>query len=328
MTDDYRKQQLEALAKAKANEDSRNVFQMIEKSKTGLESAGSLSPSYVKNDEEFARAFAIVMDREQDATSRLLALESISLDIGDSEEFFDQAIAILSDNSQPAQVRSGILTLFRQASFSSVKYREKRPELFESLRTVFDDQQSSESFRLEVAEFLAVNKDDGIQAILNRGLDDPAQAIMEPENAIRLLGLDIHSVDFKKLRSMLPTADTGTRLAIIRVLSADPESVDALEQIATNASEDESVRSGCIVALSSLDPTRYTQVVEAIVLDEKEPDDLRAIGLGGYRRAEQLAENSGLESMSSGIADKLSGLKSGAKGKLLKAINKYLGEDN
>ena len=199
MNDDYRKQYLEKLAKSKSDQENRNLFSMIDRPHSALESSSDESPAHVQNEDELQRAIAIVFDSNQELKNRLLALEAASIEIGNSDIFFTSAIKFIQDGSQPIEFRSGLLTLIRQSSFQSLKYQENRPEIFAALRNVVNDLGAPKGLRMEAAEFLAINKDDTVQSLLTKGLEDPSVAIFEPHIAVKYLSHDIHAVRFEKL---------------------------------------------------------------------------------------------------------------------------------
>ena len=326
MTDsDYKKKILQELESAKSEEANRDVFSMIEKGASALESDSDEAPAHVKNEEEFQRAIQIVFDKGQEARSRILAVDSASTKIGDSALFFEKTIDVLNDNSQPIELRTCLLSIMKQTSFNSSVYKEKRPQILEVLRRVALDSDTPKSYRDEVIGFLAMNKDESIQVALQRGLDDPSAAIVEPKTAVKLLGYDIHAVNFEKLKSMVTNADQDTKLAIVRVLSADPNSKNELIRLASDQSEATDVRAICLAGLSSLAPSEYKNLAEKLVLDESESDEIRAASLSGYQRAKQIANSSALEAAgSTEIDEKIFDVKSRAKGIFLKAIDKYL----
>ena len=326
MTDsEYRKKLLQELASATEEQAKRDVFSMIEQGVSALESSSNEAPAYIKNDEEFQRALKIVFDVSQEPRSRMLALKAASLKIGNSELFFDNSIQVLTSNSQPPELQTAIMSILRQTSFTSSIFREKRPQIFVALRQITLDSEAPDWFREEVIYYLAMNKDESTQALLQKGLDEPATAIVEPQVAVKLLGYDIHAVNFEKLKAMLASAGPETKRAIARVISADPNSKDELLRMASDKSEDAEVRSISIAGLSSLAPNEYKDLAEKIVLDDNESDDLRAASLSGYRRAKQLADSSPLEAANASEIDKqISDIKSRAKGSFLKAVDKYL----
>jgi hypothetical protein len=66
----------------------------------------------------------------------------------------------------------------------------------------------------------------------------------------------------------------------LRLLSADPSSVDLLSSLLKDKSQDRAIRAISATAMLHLDPHRFVDIARDIVTDDKDYEDIRATALG------------------------------------------------
>jgi hypothetical protein len=126
-------------------------------------------------------------------------------------------------------------------------------------------------------EQLALRSDEYLQEKLIAGLRTPADAMVQPEVAIQLLGQNLHSEVIPLLREIVdkPPNEQSKKEAL-RNLAADASSAPLLERILLDGAEPPETRHVCIVALFDTQPKRATEIGREIVRAEDAEDELRA----------------------------------------------------
>jgi hypothetical protein len=271
---EYRRQYAERLRRAA--EDQREGYRaFLDKSKPaherlrGLESAGALAGRA-----EVAELIATIDDSEEDAELRAAALNPIV--VGQDP---DLAIDLLRESSEPTVVRLAALQGLQANSFRQAAFSPKRPEYLAILRAIIGE--PDPSLRQVALEVLAQHKDEYVQRRLLEGLEDPSQALVPPETAVRLLGYDIHAEHYPILRDMVHNPPSPeAKLEAVRLLASDPTSKELLVGVLNDKTEDPEVRQASASALLPLAPAEFEKQAKQILLDdEEEDDDLRTTAM-------------------------------------------------
>lgn len=274
---EYRKQYEEQLERVAEQREGYRAFadksMPLDERRMALESAGVL-----RDEDEVTEAIDIIRDREEDAELSAAALRSISMEVGKRHDLLDLVIGLLRDSGEPGVVRRTALQVLKQSSFRASVFNPKRPEYLAALRTVIDDQDAS--LRQQALETLAQEKDEYAQRRLLEGLTDPSEALIPPENAVQLLGYDIHAGHYPILREMVqdPPSPEAKQEAV-RLLAADPTSKELLADLLRDKGESREVRNISASGLRSLAPVEFEQQAREIVLDDDEHDDLQATAI-------------------------------------------------
>jgi len=117
--------------------------------------------------------------------------------------------------------------------------------------------------------------------VLRRGLQDPESALVPPSKALQLLSYDDHAnVSDLALKLFHQTDDLGVKEAALRVLGTDAKSQDLLAQLLQDKSQPASLRTLSATGLHYLNPQRFAGIARTIVMDDNEPEDIRATSLG------------------------------------------------
>lgn len=184
-------------------------------------------------------------------------------------------IGLVADPAEDGEVRRAALSAIEASSFKTVEFRRYAADYHEALRGAATDDDAE--LRAEALDVLALQRDSYAQQLLVDGLRDPAQALVPPLQAVRMLGYDLHAEHYPLLRDLVTTSKRQPlRRAALRLLTADSGSRSLMRTIATDRAEDRQCRTTAAVALQVLAPRDFDRVARAVVLDDDEDDELRA----------------------------------------------------
>ncbi len=271
---EYRKQVTEELERAAAQQAGNRDF--LDKSKSVSERRTALRPPAAAMGEDDITAWVeIILDKGEEPELRASALEAMSNDIGNSHELIDWVLALLSDVSEPREVRWSALRVLQVLSFSSLIFVSKRPEYLATLRSIIDDKDTK--LRQQAIEILAKEKDEYVQRRLIDGLEHRTKALIGPAKAIQLLGYDIHAEHYPMLRQMISHPPSrAAKMEAVRLLAADASSKELLTELFRDKQEHSEVRNLSAIALQSLAPSEFEEQAKTIVIDDDEDDKLRS----------------------------------------------------
>jgi hypothetical protein len=234
----------------------------------GMEPAG---------DEDLEAAVAVLGQDDADPLLRSEALKLISLNVEARPDLIDRLLELLGRDAEvPTELRGDILDLMVEISFRLPLFPAKRPDYLATLRSIVDVPDAR--LRRRVIGILAREKDEYVQRRLIDGLEGRSKALVPAAKAIQFLGYDLHAEHFSLLRRIVeqPPSRAAKREAV-RLLAADPASVDLLVTILRDKREHSEVRKGSATALQALDPDRFEAEARRIVLDDDEDEQLRAV---------------------------------------------------
>ena len=188
----------------------------------------------------------------------------------------------LADPNEAPSVRLAALGLLKQLAISSPTFPEWRPLFFAVLRRAL----SEPELRLAALEVLVHGRDRDAQEKLLAGLRDPDQALVPPDQALRLLSSDPHA-DVRGVAREIANhpPDEATLLQALKVLAGDPESAAGFKSLLADSSQSLPVRKLAATALNNLAPEalqpagdpRLEAVTEAAVAGD-EPELAKHIG--------------------------------------------------
>ena len=263
----------------RAAEEQRQAYRVFsDRTKPAEERRIALNKAVLREHDEVAEALDVVNDTEEDAELRASALYAIDIEVGKRPDLIDMVIGLLRDSTAPEVLRLAALRVLQQISFSGSAFYQKRPEVFDALRAVSDDQDAS--LRQEALESLAQNYDEYAQRRLLEGLENSRQALVSPEKAIQLLGYDIHAEHYPILRDIVQNPPSPeAKEEAVRLLATDPTSKELLTSLLKDKDERREVRNASAAALKSLAPEEFEEQAKEIVLDDDEYDDIRATAI-------------------------------------------------
>ena len=297
---DIREQYLQQLAEDERNEIRPKLDEALQQLRSGLESPASGAPAFVEGDAEIQNALNLVRDKSRPDTERAFALSALEMELGRSDDVFTVALEILADSQDTLDIRRECFEAIQQASFHSPVYSERNADVLGTLRSIFDNESESAELRDQAARFLAMQQDETLQSRLIDGLENPGNAVLAPETALRYLSYDDHAVKPDLIRSLIqnpPNAES--KAEAVRILAGEAESRELLIQLLSDKQEDPNVRNVCAVALRASAPEDFQAQAEQIVMDDDDDDELRATMLSGYALGQtKKTEQAGLETIS------------------------------
>ncbi len=166
----------------------------------------------------------------------------------------------LADEGEKPSVRLAALHQLKVLAFSSPTFPDWRPDFLDALRAAARE----EALRTAALEVLTQQKDRPTTEQLLAGLRNPAEAIVEPEHALRLLANDPHAdaVDVAQQIADNPPNEDARREALA-LLAADPSSVERFRSLLADSAESVPVRKLAATALSHLAPEDLPAAAES-----------------------------------------------------------------
>lgn len=229
------------------------------------------------DDEDLEAAATVLGDDDADPRLKAEALKLISLNIEARPDLIDRLLELLGDADVPTALRADVLDHLVEISFRLPLFPAKRPDYLATLRSIVEVPDAR--LRRRVVGILAREKDEYVQRRLIDGLEHRSRALVPAAKAIQFLGYDLHAEYFPVLRRILeqPPSRAAKREAV-RLLAADPASVELLLGILRDKRESSEVRKISATALQALDPDRFEAEARRIVLDDDDEDEqLRAL---------------------------------------------------
>jgi hypothetical protein len=261
--------------------------------------------------EDLEAAVAVLGEAAADPQRQSEALTLISLNIEAWPDLIDRLLELLGDASVPMELRGAILDKLQEISFRLPLFPAKRPAYLATLRSIIEVPDAR--LRRRVVGILAREKDEYVQRRLVDGLEHPSRALVPAAKAIQFLGYDIHAEHFPLVRRILerPPSRPAKREAV-RLLAADPGSVELLVGVLRDKRESSEIRRVAATAVQALSPDQFEAEARRIVLDEEEDDQLRAVCIsalalftepGAYREDEELTRR--IEALRTGSRSRL-----------------------
>jgi tyrosinase len=269
---------------------------------------------------EFTLAWQALDAAEASPHNRAEAIRLGAVALGNREEGIGRLLEALLDRDRPAALRHEALAAIKRLRFTSALLRELRPQLIETLHALMDD--PDDRLRESAVEMLAQEKDGEVQLRLLAGLTGEGEALVAPARAIQLLAYDVHAEHFPVLRRIARSpGEPQVREEAVRVLSADPTAAGLLIDLLRDRGEEEGVRQVAAVALQSVAPVEFEREARAIVLDDADHPELRAMlvaALARFANPASLQVDSDLSSRVAQMADD-----AGTSPELRKAARRY-----
>jgi hypothetical protein len=263
----------------RAAEEQRQAYRVFsDRSKPAEERRIALNNAVLREQDQVAEALEVIHNTDEDDDLRASALHAIDFEVGKRPDLIDMVIGLLRDSAGPEVLRLAALRVLQQLSFSGSAYYQKRADIYDALRAVIDDQDTS--LRQEALGILAQNHDEYTQRRLREGLEDSRQALVSPEKAIQLLGFDIHAEHYPILRGMVENPPSPeAKEEAVRLLANDPASKELLTALLKNKHERQGVRNASAAALQSLAPAEFEEQAKEILYDTEEYNELRATAI-------------------------------------------------
>ena len=233
------------------------------------------SAQRAQRDEPVDDLLAELTNRRYGAKRRIDAIVRAGARAVKRPRVMNTMILIVAEPTENVEVRRAALSVIEASSFKTVEFRRYASDYKAALRVAATD--ADADLRAEALDVLALGKDSYAQQLLVDGLRDPAEALVPPVQAVRMLGYDVHAEHYPLLREIVETSrQQPLRRAALRLLAADSGSRALMRSIASDKTEDKAARATAAVALQALAPRDFDRVARTVVLDDDDDDDVRA----------------------------------------------------
>jgi hypothetical protein len=204
----------------------------------------------------------VISDKKVAVKTRVEALGRVTRAEG-QDAVPGTALERLADTRESPAVRLAAIRLLQQKQFVSPVAAEWRPAFVEALRSALAEPR----LRAAALEVLSLYKDRPTQERLIEGIRNPKRALVPVEEALRLLSTDVHAdvVDVAKTLTNLRQArkNRAAFMQAVRILAADPGSVDTLEEVMAGDAYNVEARRLAATAISHLAPERVERAAQA-----------------------------------------------------------------
>ncbi|GGH72529.1 HEAT repeat protein [Filimonas zeae] len=252
---------------------------LLENFKTATDSAALQKAleaiPFIKDAQAVQKAMALFNDKQEQPVVRRLALQKITGAIGDNKTYVENILAVLNDETAPAELRKSVLTALQTLDFSSNAMIAKRSDFKVVLRKLLDD--DDPELKAMSAEKLALQKDEYVQRRLLKGLQEKDESLVSAAKAIQLLAYDAHANYYPVVRSILSNeaTDSITKVEAIHALAFDQESKPLLQNLMQNKTQLKQIRVSSATAMELGHVNDFIAAAKRIVLDEDDYDDIR-----------------------------------------------------
>jgi hypothetical protein len=212
----------------------------------------------------------IVTDKQEPAAVRSGVVQLLTTYLGHTEEFVRMLVDIVTDLSEPAELRKTVMLQIRVLSLEGPAFKQFRPIVTVGLRKLIGDK--DKQIAIEAIDLLAYQKDEWLQRELAEGLKNPDQAIVSEELAVYYLSLDPHNfLDlFREVAEK--SGDEKAKIMAIHALSSDTSSTDFLLSLFENKKQSSEIREASAHALDAQNPDLLLAKSVAAFKDEEEQD--------------------------------------------------------
>jgi hypothetical protein len=223
--------------------------------------------AFLKSDEEFSAAIAILRNKEEEDAIRAKAA---SLSTQTSEAFLDAALEIIADRNESADLRSKLMHELRASERFSRHFHSRKPQFFDTLRGLI--RSSDEQLRFQAIDILAAHDDEVVQEFLVEEIQKEGSALIPKPDAIFFLS-QINKPQHARLfrEQFEKSSDPEIRKAALEGLGNDPASADLLTQVVMDKSESFKVREAGALSLHHLDIETMNSLAAELVV-EKTPE--------------------------------------------------------
>jgi hypothetical protein len=232
-----------------------------------------------------ASAPETVSSKALDPHARVEAIRRLRVSEPESAGNIGLLIATLRDKQEVGLVRDAALKALRAASFLGPLFEPHRADYFAALRDTVAEPDCPPDLRTRALEVLAINKDNFVQDLLLRGLQDPGKALVPAAKAIQFLAYDVHAHFAPIVRDIVQkVGDVVTKEEGLRLLASDPGSEGLFKNLLADKGQPASIRALSATGLQLLNPQSFEAAARDILGDRGEQHDLQATVLGALNR--------------------------------------------
>lgn len=215
----------------------------------------------------------------------------------------EELIQLLADPGKPGAQRQEAVDLIDERALLGPSFSAHKPDYTVALRSAAKAE-DDEVLKLLALQNLCMAKDRPTQKSLIAGLEDPSQAHVPPETALRFLSYDVHAGIYPIARQYAASPpNDDAQYQAMRILGSDPDSVEIFATILADTSEDLRARRLSSACLLNLDPERYIVAAKGIAADSADNEEIRTAVLSALVSAETDPEDEELRELSQAIAE-------------------------
>jgi hypothetical protein len=227
---------------------------------------------------DLALAMRVATNPKERERLRVAAVAQLAPLLERDAKALDRVIDLLADPKEAVSVRAAALTMLKAAAFYVGSFASRRPKYIAALRSAATS--ADPMLRQRALGVLARERDAPTLDKLERGLRDPAKAVVPPEKALQLLSYDpkrdVHDVLVKTIQNP-PTPEAKQQA--LRNLAAQGKSKRILERVLGDKSEPPKNRIVAMAGVQNLAPDAFSDIAGDIVADSSENESVRAAGL-------------------------------------------------
>ncbi|MEA2760380.1 MAG: hypothetical protein QOH65_2993 [Methylobacteriaceae bacterium] len=194
-------------------------------------------------------------------------------------------IATLRDQNVATPIRQAALRALRAVAFLAELFAPFRAEFLDALRQIAKPD-TDQQLRQDALEILSAEKDPYAQDLLKKGLENEQDSLVPAVKALQFLRNDDHGNFVDIARDVFQKAqDVATKVAALRIMATDAKSRGLLEQLLQDKTQPQALRTLSATGLHFLDPQKFAEVAQKIILDKSDFEDIRATALGALANA-------------------------------------------
>lgn len=271
---------------------------------------------------KIANAWKVIDSPNSAPRSLVAALGELGWTIASDRTRYRAVLAIATDGAQPTSVRNAALSAAHSVTFDAQHFPALRPDYLRALRRLGED--ADPELRQRALGMLMREGDATTEQRLLAGLEDPAQALLPAAKSLQLLSYQLHAGIYAAARRIAgQDGDPQAREAALRVLAADATSAPLFERVIADKKEPSELRRLAATALHQLAPNTLQHLARGITLDDSDDEALRTsclVALANFGDTQALQGDTQLQSYVSSLGESAGGGKS-----LNEAAQQFLG---
>lgn len=212
-------------------------------------------------DDKQSSLFEILQNPNEDERIRI---RSIGLIDDSDERFLDIGLAIIADDTAPADLRAELIHAVFTAKRSNAHFPSRKPEFFNILRGLI--RSDIPKLRFQAISILAASDDEVIREFLVEEIRKDQSEFIDKKDAISLLAQNIKSQHAPLFREVFMTdTDPEVREAAIKGLANSPQSGEFLEQVVLDTNESFPIRTAGALTLHHIDRGAMNELAARII---------------------------------------------------------------
>lgn len=222
-------------------------------------------------------AMTVLTDTSLPEETRVEVLRRLASSISRRDEYIEALLAIVKDRDDSAAVRETALRVLGSAAFQVDRFTPYQQAYEDALHELVAD--PVPALREAAVGVLAQRHDPVVQETLLQGLRGDGPLPVERERAILLLAEDDHLDNLPWLQELYRSGSEDAREQAVRFMGSYPAARTTLEGILRDKSESAGVRQQSGASLRYLAPDRFEAVAKEIATDATDDQEVRTASL-------------------------------------------------